>query len=87
MKLAIQWFAFLVVFFFSHLNAHAGEYFVAVDGADSNPGSWRQPFRTIQKAADIAGPGDTCYVRGGVYRQGVSVKRSGRQGRPIRFEA
>jgi hypothetical protein len=82
-----HWFTFFVISFFSVVNAHAGEYFVAVDGSDSNPGSWRQPFRTIQKAADIAKPGDTCYVRGGVYREGVSVKGSGTEGRPICFEA
>jgi hypothetical protein len=66
---------------------HAGEYFVALDGADSNNGSRQQPFRTIQKAADLMKPGDTCYVRGGLYRQVVRPKRSGSERKPIRFEA
>jgi hypothetical protein len=67
--------------------SQAREYFVATDGADGNSGSQSRPFRTIQKAADLMRPGDTCYVRGGVYRQVVSPKRSGTPGRPIRFEA
>jgi len=33
------------------------------------------------------GPGDTCYVREGVYRQVVNPKHSGTAGKPIRFEA
>lgn len=31
--------------------------------------------------------GDTCYVRGGVYREAVRPKRSGSRDKPIRFEA
>jgi hypothetical protein len=69
------------------VHSHAGEYFVAIDGADSNHGSRRQPFRTIQKAADSMKPGDTCYVRGGIYRQVIRPKRSGSERKPIRFEA
>ncbi|MBB3062732.1 right-handed parallel beta-helix repeat-containing protein [Microbulbifer rhizosphaerae] len=44
-----------------------GDYYVAPNGSDSNPGSLNQPFRTLQKAIDVAGPGDLVYVRGGVY--------------------
>jgi hypothetical protein len=87
MKQATQRFTFLVVSVCLIANSHAGEYFVAVDGADNNRGSWRQPFRTIQKAADLMRPGDTCYVRGGVYRQVMSPKRSGTATKPIRFQA
>jgi hypothetical protein len=67
--------------------AHAAEYFIAMDGSDNNRGSKEQPFLTIQKAADLMKPGDTCYVRGGVYRQVVRPKLSGTREKPIRFEA
>jgi len=87
MKHAKQWFSFLIVLFLLAAIARAGEYFVAADGADKNPGSWDRPFGTIQKAADLMRPGDTCYVREGVYRQVMSPKHSGMQGKPIRFEA
>ncbi len=65
----------------------AADYFVAPNGHDSAPGSLARPFRTIQHAADIMRPGDTCYVRGGTYRETVTLKRSGRAGAPIRFRA
>jgi len=65
----------------------AADYTVATNGLDANPGTEKRPFRTIQKASDVMKPGDTCHVRGGVYRQTVRPKRSGEPGRPIRFVA
>ncbi|WP_438023987.1 right-handed parallel beta-helix repeat-containing protein [Sorangium sp. So ce233] len=44
-----------------------GDYYVATDGDDSNPGTIDRPFATLQKAIDEAGPGDLVYVRGGTY--------------------
>lgn len=43
-------------------------YYVAVDGRDSNPGTKDQPFATVQKAQEAVNPGDTIYIRGGIYR-------------------
>jgi len=63
-------------------------YYVAPGGSDSNPGSPDSPFRTLQKAADVAGAGDTVVVRPGTYTGGsriVSLNRSGAAGRPITF--
>ena len=63
-------------------------YYVAPAGADTNSGSARFPFRTIQKAADVAGAGDTVIVRSGSYTGGrriVSLSRSGAPGSPITF--
>lgn len=51
--------------------------YVATDGKDSNPGTIESPLGTIQHAADIARPGDTVYVRAGVYCQQLAVKISG----------
>ncbi|MGW9451403.1 sigma-70 family RNA polymerase sigma factor [Streptomyces sp. NPDC055632] len=72
----------------------APTYFVSPGGSDSNPGtSAGSPFRTLQKAADIAGPGDVVAVMNGTYtepRKGsnvLTVKRSGRPGAPITFTA
>lgn len=62
-------------------------WYVATSGSDSNPGSLRQPFQTIQQAADIAQPGDTVMVRGGTYHETVTPPRSGTDGAPITFEA
>jgi len=76
-----------LVLFVLTVNAHAAEYFIALDGDDNNRGSQEQPFLTIQKAADLMKPGDTCYVRGGIYRQTLRPMRSGTEGKHIRFEA
>ncbi|MEV7910730.1 sigma-70 family RNA polymerase sigma factor [Streptomyces griseus] len=69
-------------------------YFVSPGGNDSNPGtSAGSPFRTLQKAADTAGPGDVVAAMNGTYtepRKGsnvLTVKRSGRPGAPITFMA
>ncbi|MFF3617028.1 sigma-70 family RNA polymerase sigma factor [Streptomyces sp. NPDC002580] len=69
-------------------------YFVSSSGSDSNPGtSAGSAFRTLQKAADLAGPGDTVAVMNGTYtepRKGsnvLTIKRSGRPGAPITFTA
>lgn len=52
-------------------------YYVSVTGDDQNPGSKSAPWRTIQKAADTLEPGDTVYVRSGVYAEFVSLQNSG----------
>ncbi len=50
---------------------------VAVDGSDKNPGTLKQPFRTIQHAADVAQPGDVITVHEGVYRERINPPRGG----------
>jgi len=65
----------------------AARLVVSPAGDDAGPGSPQRPFRTIQKAADVIKPGDVCRIRGGVYRETVEVKASGRAGRPLRFTA
>ena len=62
-------------------------YYVSNDGNDNNPGIFDLPFRTIQKAANIAKRDDTIYVRAGLYRETVIPANSGIECHPIRFEA
>jgi Pel9A-like, right handed beta helix region len=69
------------------LTASGVDYFVAPDGSDANPGTQGHPFATIQHAADVMQPGDVCRVGPGTYRESVVVRRSGRDGSPIRFVA
>jgi hypothetical protein len=47
--------------------ASAETYYVAMNGNDSNPGTIDAPQRTIQRAANLASPGDTVIVRDGTY--------------------
>ena len=62
-------------------------WFVATNGSNANPGTINAPFLTIQHAADVTGPGDTVEIRGGVYRETVTVRHSGTASKPITFEA
>lgn len=55
--------------------------------SDSGQGTVGQPFRSINAAAQVAGPGDTIRVAPGIYRERVSPARGGEQGRPIVYEA
>jgi hypothetical protein len=66
--------------------ASAADYFVAVEGLDSNLGtSVSEPFRTIGRAAQLMQPGDICWIREGVYREKVKLSRSGLKNKPITF--
>lgn len=57
--------------------AQAKTFHVAVSGSDTNPGTQTQPLRTIQRAADLAQPGDVVTVHQGVYRERVNPPRGG----------
>jgi F5/8 type C domain-containing protein/parallel beta helix pectate lyase-like protein len=41
--------------------------FVSLAGSDANPGTEARPWRSIQRALDLARPGDQIMVRGGTY--------------------
>lgn len=55
----------------------AKEYHVSKSGNDSNEGSFRLPFLTIQAAANITQPGDIITVHQGIYREHVNPPRGG----------
>jgi parallel beta-helix repeat protein len=55
--------------------------------SDSNPGTENQPWRTIQRAANVAAAGDTVLVKGGIYNEAVFITRSGTAGARITFKA
>ena len=67
----------LLVFLALTAGATAADYYVSTKGADTNPGTLALPWRTIQKAANTLAPGDTAWVRGGRYRERVTVNVSG----------
>ena len=53
------------------------EFHVSPQGNDSHPGSREKPFKTIQRAANQALPGDIITVHEGVYRETVNPPRGG----------
>ena len=58
-------------------NAVAETFYVSPQGNDSDLGTFDQPWRTIQKAADSVGPGSTVNIRGGIYNEEVFFGVSG----------
>ncbi len=62
-------------------------YVDARKGNDASAGSAAAPWRSIQKAADSAHPGDTVLVAEGVYPERTHVKRSGSPEHLITFQA
>ena len=81
---------FLALIFVSLLQCLPGsaqtgmQYFVHPQGDNSNSGvSVSSPFRSIQHALQLAGPGDTIHLLPGHYYQDVFTVRDGEPGQPI----
>ena len=64
---------------------HAASYYVSPSGSDANSGTLEKPFATIAKASSTLKPGDTCFLREGVYRETLTPKMSGSKNAPITF--
>jgi len=70
------------------LSGQTGAHFyVSTKGSDSNRGTIRAPWLTIQHAANTVAPGATVSVFGGVYHESVSFPTSGTASAPITFES
>ncbi len=67
----------LVSLVLGYLVCQGKEFHVAPDGADAARGSRSTPLRTIQRAADLAQPGDTITIHAGTYRERVNPPRGG----------
>lgn len=65
--------------------ANERNYFISKQGNDNNDGSEQNPWLTIQKAADSVSPGDIVYVKEGIYRESVTITKSGTQEKRIIF--
>jgi ankyrin repeat protein len=60
-------------------------YFVAPNGDDFNPGTKEHPFGSIDVAINNARPGDTIFIREGVYypTKTINLNKSGEYAKPI----
>ena len=67
-----------IIFFLAiAFNVQAKIYYVATDGDDTNIGTEKYPWKTIQKAANILIPNDTVFIKVGVYNERVVIQNSG----------
>jgi parallel beta helix pectate lyase-like protein/uncharacterized protein DUF1565 len=66
--------------------AEANELWVARSGADSAPGTSAQPLKTIDRALQVARPGDTILVRAGTYPEMVEAHPKGTAEAPITLQ-
>ncbi|NOS68406.1 MAG: DUF1565 domain-containing protein [Verrucomicrobia bacterium] len=80
MKLKIRIIA-LTSFTMLAATLQAAEFHVVIRGNDANRGTKSAPLRTIQRAADIAQPGDIITVHAGVYRERINPPRGGNSDR------
>ncbi len=64
----------------------AATYYVATSGNNGNPGTSSLPWRTVAYAASKMVAGDTTYVKGGTYQEGlIRFGRSGTSSAPIKL--
>jgi hypothetical protein len=71
---------------FDTLGTATRVYYVATNGADSNPGTKSQPWRTIQHASSTVTAGAKVIVGPGEYNEFVNLITSGTAANPIVFE-
>ncbi|MBA2482072.1 MAG: right-handed parallel beta-helix repeat-containing protein [Planctomycetes bacterium] len=64
-------------------SASAADLYVSPTGSDANPGSASAPLRTINKAVNAVSAGGTVWIRGGTYREEITMSRSGTASAPI----
>ena len=72
---------------FASVNLYAADYYVAKDGDDKNVGSLKAPFLSISKGVEELQPGDNLFIKEGVYRESITLNRSGRVEEPITVQA
>ncbi len=66
------------------LNPSTGRtFYVSPGGSDRNPGTRERPWRTIQKSLNTLKPGQRALVRAGTYEEGLVMRRSGTEAKPI----
>lgn len=65
------------------VNAAPSAYYVSPSGSDLNPGTPAAPFKSLQKAAALAQPGDSIVLLAGIYNGAQTVSLKGTQSAPI----
>ena len=58
-------------------------YYVSPRGNDAGSGRINAPWRTVQKSVERLRPGQTLYLRAGLYREYIEIRSAGAVQRPI----
>lgn len=81
---------FCLVLILAQSTSRAAIYYVDTNhhvARDTNPGTEAQPFKAISKATPLLQPGDTVYIKAGVYRETILLTKSGTPSNPITIAA
>lgn len=68
----VVYFILFTIIIISCTNSNS-ELHVSPKGKDTNKGSKTYPLKTVQKAVDLAKPGEMILIHGGVYREQITV--------------
>jgi hypothetical protein len=60
-----------------------GAFYVSPSGSDTNPGTSTRPWRSLQRAFDNVGPGQTVFLKGGTYPDWAELSSNGTPTAPI----
>jgi hypothetical protein len=71
------------VVFLTSATLNAATYYVSHSGNNANPGTRDEPWATISKANGALRPGDSLFIRTGVYSEHLSTDYSGTSDEPI----
>ncbi len=78
---------FLFIWLIASQYVSAKDYYVAINGKDTNDGSYENPFKTFKKVVSIMKAGDVCIIREGVYTEPLLVNKDGAKGSCLTFKA
>ena len=73
------------LFLLSTNGLYAATYYVSATGNDGNIGTLSQPWHTVTFASANTEPGDTVYVKAGLYNENIIISQSGTAAQPISF--
>jgi hypothetical protein len=73
---------YAVLILLGPITAQGATYYVATTGNDSNPGALTQPFKSFKKGVSLLQPGDTLYIRGGLYTEQIDLQVPNKTGTP-----
>ncbi|MBL8038271.1 MAG: right-handed parallel beta-helix repeat-containing protein [Nitrospira sp.] len=76
------WFSGISILFIllEAMTVHGATYYVSTTGNDSNPGTLNQPFKSFQKGVQPLQPGDSLYIRGGLYTEQIDLQTPNKTG-------